>query len=70
MSNNHTNKSWNVAKVTRDAVVNTAEQVQILNEKSTEFARDAGHNLAELGKEVRDGLKEGVAEVQKKNRKK
>ena len=47
MSNNKTNKSWDVSKATRDAVVSTAAHVQMLKEKTTELAHKAGEKWEE-----------------------
>ncbi len=59
MSNSKTKKSWNVSKATRDAVVGTADRVQMIKQKTTKLAH-----------EVQEGFKQGVAEVQKKNKNK
>ncbi|MGC9602702.1 MAG: hypothetical protein ABSE76_03115 [Minisyncoccia bacterium] len=47
MSNNKTKKSWNVSKATRDAVVETARQVQVLKDETTDLAHKAGRKWEE-----------------------
>ncbi|HUD02925.1 MAG TPA: hypothetical protein VMR46_02815 [Candidatus Paceibacterota bacterium] len=47
MSNKKTNKSWDAAKATRDVVVETARQVQVLKDETTNLAHKAGKKWEE-----------------------
>lgn len=72
-----------VAKTARDAVLNVADRVQDLKEKTwraweeskprqqkiKENLRVAGEKVVAFGKDVGTGFKEGIAEVQKRNKK-
>jgi hypothetical protein len=47
----------------------TWEKSKPQQQKAKEELKKAAHEVVEFGKEVRDGLKEGFAEVQKRNHK-
>ena len=47
MSNNKTNKSWDAAKATRNVVVETARQVKVLQDETTNLAHKAGKKWEE-----------------------
>ena len=56
---NKTKKSWNAAKATRDVVVETARQVQVLKDETTDLANKAGKKWEE-SKPQREKAKSGL----------
>lgn len=43
--NKRTKKSWDLSKITRDAVVSTAERARILQDKAAEQLKKAAESL-------------------------
>lgn len=66
MNTPNTEKPWDVAKATRDAIVGTAASIEALKEKTAELARDAEKKWQESKpgqQKAKDALKKAAGKV-------